>query len=128
MKIMYFSILIIILAGVVSAECTDSDGGKNKYELGTVTDQENSYQDLCEGKNIQEYFCSVEGIASYTTLPCVNGCLDGACQIANETSKASAPEEETNSNLKLYVYGAMILLTIGIYIYVFKWKKKKRRY
>ncbi|MDP3728990.1 MAG: hypothetical protein Q8R18_06090 [bacterium] len=128
MKYTIFIITFILLTASVAAQCTDSDGGKNKYELGTVTEQEEIFSDTCEEENIQEYFCSVEGVASYTLLPCVNGCLDGACQLANEVPKAAAPEEETDSNIKLYFYTFIILLTLGIYIYIFKWKKKKKRY
>lgn len=128
---MKYSLLILILIlslSLVSAQCIDSDAGKNKYEPGTVTEEEDSFTDECEEENIKEYFCTVEGIPSYTILPCVNGCLDGACQLANQQPKSFAPEEEEDSNLKLYFYGFIILLTVGIYIYLFKWKKKKRSY
>ncbi len=129
MKYILFILSLILLTTFVAAQCSDSDGGKDKYEWGTVTEQEESFEDACEGENIKEYFCSVEGIASYTTLPCVNGCLNGACELANEQPKSFAPEEEgNNSNLKMYFYGFIILLTIGIYVYLFKWKKKKKAY
>jgi len=128
MKHFLFIISLILLTTSVVAQCSDSDGGKDKYEAGFVTEQEESFEDTCDGENIKEYFCSVEGIASYTTLPCVNGCVDGACQLGNEQPKSFAPEEKTNLNLKLYFYGFIILLTIGIYVYLFKWKKKKKSY
>lgn len=128
MKYILFIITLILLTASVTALCEDSDGGKDKYELGKVTEQEETFEDSCEGENIKEYFCSVEGIASYTTLPCVNGCIEGACQLANEQPKSFAPEEEQDANLKIYFYGLIILLTIGIYIYLFKWKKKKKAY
>ena len=120
--------MTILFLGIVSAECTDSDGGKNKYEPGTVTDREDNFQDQCDNENVQEYFCSVEGIASYTTLPCVNGCLDDACQLANELPKSSAPEETDNRTFKLYFYVAIILVILSLYIYWFKLKKKKKGY
>ena len=128
MKYIIFIITLILLTTSVSAQCIDSDGGKNKYESGIVTEQEESFQDTCDGENMKEYFCNVEGTASYTTLPCVNGCLEAACQLANEQPKASAPEEEEDNTFKYYFYGVIILIIIALYIYVFKWKKKKRRY
>ncbi len=128
MKYIFFIITIILFTTSVAAQCSDSDGGKNKYESGIVADQEKSFEDTCEGENIKEYFCSIEGIASYTTLPCVNSCLEGACQLANDQPKALAPAEEGSSNLKVYFYGFIILLTIGVYVYLFKWKKNKKKY
>ena len=119
--------IVILLSTIVTAQCTDSDGGKNKYTFGTVTDQESSFQDTCEGENIKEYFCSVDGVASYTTLQCVNGCVDGECQLANEEPKNFAPEQDTeNGNFKLYFYGIIIAITIGLYIYWFKIRNRKK--
>ncbi len=126
MKLWILFFIAILMIGFVSAQCIDTDGGKNKYEPGTITDQKDSYSDVCDNENIQEYFCSIEGIAEYTTLQCVNGCDNGACLLANEKPITAAPETESNPNLKWYFYGAIIILIIGIYIYLFKWKKKKR--
>ncbi|KHO52514.1 MAG: hypothetical protein QT08_C0009G0067 [archaeon GW2011_AR17] len=42
--------MILLLFASVSAQCTDSDGGKNKYESGIVTEQEESFQDTCDGE------------------------------------------------------------------------------
>lgn len=128
MKPILIFLALLLLTSFVAATCTDSDGGKNKYEFGTVTEQEETFQDSCEGENIKEYFCSVEGVASYTTLPCVNGCIDNACQLANQQPKSFAPEQEESNTVKYYFYGFIILLTIGLYIYLFKWKKKKKAY
>lgn len=128
MKILYLTILIILLAGVVAAECTDTDGGKNKYEAGTVTDVQASYSDTCSDQDIKEYFCSVEGIASYTILPCVNGCEENQCLLSNDTPVAAAPEEESTSNVKFYFYGIIILIMLGVYIYLTKFRSKKKRY
>jgi len=126
MKVTVFFVMMLFLMSIVTAQCTDTDGGKNKYESGSVTDPQGAYEDECLEENIKEYFCSVEGIAAYTTLQCVNGCQEGACQLANNEPIAQAPETESDSNLKWYFYGIIVLITAGIYIYLFKWKKKKR--
>ena len=128
MKILYLSIFIILLTGVVAAECTDTDGGKNKYQAGTVTDVEGSYSDSCSNQDVKEYFCSVEGIASYSTLQCVNGCEENQCQLANEIPISTAPEENSSSNFKFYFYGIIIFIMIGIYIYLTRFRSKKKRY
>lgn len=120
--------MLILSISLVSAQCIDTDGGKNKYESGSVTDQKESYADICEQENIKEYFCTIEGIASYTILPCVNGCTNAACLLANEQPKAQAPEQKESSNIQLYLYGIIIIGIIALYIYLFKWKKKKRSY
>ena len=120
-------IILVLLSGLVTAECFDSDNGKNKYEFGGVTSNGETYQDTCEGENIKEYYCSVDEVASYTVLPCINGCEEGICQIANEAPKSYAAEgEEETSNTKYYLYGFFIILIIGIYIYSFKWKRRGR--
>ena len=123
MKWISIIILLLFSFNLVLAECSDSDNGKNKYDFGTVTEGENIYEDKCSDNNIKEYFCSMDGIAAYTVLPCVNGCKDGECQIANEQPIYSAPEISTN--YKLYFYGLIGILIIAGYIYLFKIRKKK---
>lgn len=123
------SIMLLLLIGVVSAECTDTDGGKNKYVSGTVIDPKGSYTDSCSNQDIKEYFCSVDGTASYTLLQCVNGCKDNQCQLANNPPKTAAPEVDTSSsNVKLYVYGILIIVMIAVYIYLTRFRAKKKRY
>jgi len=113
--------------GVVIAECSDSDSGKNKYEFGGVTSNGETFQDKCDGENIQEYFCSVDNIASYTLLPCIDGCEDGVCTVANNAPKALAPNQDSNnSKLQYYFYGFIVLLILAMYVYWFKLRKKRR--
>jgi len=128
MKYILLVITTLLLLGTVSAECFDSDGGKNKYEFGGVTENAETFQDACEEQNIREYFCSVEGVASYTILPCVNGCAEGACQLANEVPRSLAPEEEGTTNTMTYLYIVLILIIVGLYAYWFKIRKKKKKY
>jgi len=119
--------MLILLSGLVTAECFDSDNGKNKYDFGGVTSDGETYQDSCEGDNIKEYYCSIDEVASYTILPCVNGCEEGICQIANEAPKSLAAEvEEETSNVRYYLYAFFIILIIGIYLYSFKWRRRRR--
>ena len=124
----YVWMMVLLLSvGMVSAECFDSDEGKNKYEFGGVTENGKTYQDTCEGQDIKEYFCSVEGVASYTILPCVNGCGNGACQLANEEPVRAAPEEG-EGNVKVYFYGGAIVIILLLYIYWFKWRRRRKRF
>ncbi|MCX6817348.1 MAG: hypothetical protein NTU57_00645 [Candidatus Aenigmarchaeota archaeon] len=79
--------------------CTDSDGGKNYYTKGTVTDGNGVSTDGCfvqgnkdpsappecfgsdgtgNGKCINEGFCENEK-TNYAIVMCPNGCKDGAC-------------------------------------------------
>ncbi|MBT3324041.1 hypothetical protein HN681_03525 [archaeon] len=126
MRIISILLILLLLSGFATAECFDSDNGKNKYEFGGVTSDGETYQDTCEGENIQEYYCSVDEVASYTILPCVNGCEEGICQIANEAPKSYAAEgEEETNNTRLYLYIFFIVIIIGLYLYYFKWKRRK---
>ncbi len=125
MKYIVPVLMILLTMTVVAAECSDSDGGKNKYEFGGVTANGETFQDECDDQNIIEYFCSMDQVASYTLLPCVNGCTSGACQVANEAPRAQAPETEDGSNTKLYLYGIVVLIIVGLYVYWFKLKKRR---
>jgi hypothetical protein len=125
-KILIISLLMILLLGMVSAECVDSDTGKNKYESGVVTSNGETFPDKCEKENIIEYFCSIDGVASFSLLPCVNGCDNGACKLANELPKRSAPEGEDSFSYKPYLYAILIIFIIGMYVYWFKIRKKRR--
>jgi hypothetical protein len=127
MRIALILLTIMLLGlGMVSAECFDSDGGKNKYDFGGVTYNGETYSDTCDGDNIKEYFCSVDGIASFTTLECVNGCEEGICVISSSPPISSAPEEEEIS-YRMYGYIVLIVILIGLYAYWF-YIKPKRKY
>jgi len=79
----YFS----IVAQEVS-ECTDSDGGKDYYTKGTVTDEGKTYADYCiDSSTLREYFClektagGLGGVAEEDHA-CPYGCENGVCQKA----------------------------------------------
>jgi len=88
-KILFSIFLVLILAGFVSAQCTDTDGGVNYYQKGVVTSLnyygtgENLTQtDACEDNGIylQEKWCSEDGIGiSGNEFQCPNGCVNGVC-------------------------------------------------
>jgi len=60
--------------------CTDSDGGKNYYEKGTVTVDGTSYTDYCLDENrLIEYYCSNNQMR-FDTYACPYGCENGACK------------------------------------------------
>jgi len=119
---------ILFSISLVSALCTDSDGGKNKYEFGSVIENDETFEDECNGESINEYFCSIEDSASYTTLPCVNGCENGECLLANQVPKSPAPEEIESSPYKIYFYGFIIIILVGLYVYWFRFHKKRKGY
>jgi len=63
--------------------CTDTDGGKNYYVKGTVTNRWGSHTDFCDnsfpGYNLREYYCDEKGEIRSKMYNCPNGCQDGAC-------------------------------------------------
>jgi hypothetical protein len=126
MKYLILLFILLLSFSIVSAECIDSDSGKNKYEYGGVTHNGETNQDKCDKENIVEYFCTADDIASFTLLPCVNGCEEGACLLGNDQPRLAPEVEKTSSSAKFYVYGAVILLIIGLYFYWLKFKKKRR--
>tara|TARA_Y100000310_G_C20352502_1_gene655055 strand:+ start:381 stop:695 length:315 start_codon:yes stop_codon:yes gene_type:complete len=89
-------VIIIILLGfaiysftgqvvtTTDRSCTDSDGGKNVYQKGTITNEVGtSYEDTCvNGKRLKEYYC---GEGSFIFLDKIQNfrqickCEDGVC-------------------------------------------------
>lgn len=66
----------------VSANCVDSDNGKNALELGTTTKGTESFSDSCSPASnaVFEYYCSSNAITS-ESVPCPAGteCNAGKC-------------------------------------------------
>jgi len=72
--------------------CLDTDGGKDYYTKGSLTEGANSCDsgicyDSCyngqrftldSGFAVSEWYCD-NGIANYEVIDCSNGCVDGAC-------------------------------------------------
>ncbi|MBI2631809.1 LamG domain-containing protein [Candidatus Pacearchaeota archaeon] len=88
---------------VPTAQCTDSDGGKNYDLRGHLTDPARNadYNDTCtslqttdasngwtptlQGKILAEYYCGVSNY-QYTYYECPQGCKEGACVKGNLSS------------------------------------------
>ncbi len=69
-----------------SAECTDTDGGKDYYVKGTVTVAAGSKSDQCgPGNYLFEAYCN-NGKFAWDTHYCKYGCSNGACKKATESS------------------------------------------
>lgn len=82
--------------------CSDSDGGKNYEEKGTVigierrtdgslviqsdgTPDIGEFTDECVEGNLFEFYCKEDNGVSGNTYTCLNGCEDGACIKGDET-------------------------------------------
>jgi len=87
-------ILLIGVLGVVSAQCSDSDGGVNPYVKGQIVGpigpgEGSNGWDYCyngegtpistTGKYLLEWSCTSSDAADQTIYQCPNGCKDGAC-------------------------------------------------
>ncbi|MEA3453231.1 MAG: CARDB domain-containing protein, partial [Patescibacteria group bacterium] len=76
---------------ITDATCSDSDGGKDYYVKGTITEeragQTYTHTDYCYpgGSVLSEYFCSSsqEEFGVHEDFVCPNGCSDGACKTIN---------------------------------------------
>ncbi len=66
-----------------ASTCTDSDGGKEPNEKGTVTVGELTkleLSDICSDSILKEYYCNSDGTHNSEFINCPNGCKDdGAC-------------------------------------------------
>jgi hypothetical protein len=90
--------------------CTDSDGGKDYYQKGTVTENGKTYTDYCQGvlaNSLKEYFClpySSTGLggAGEEDVVCPNGgsCIDGACTDSEQATTCTDSDGGTNYYLK----------------------------
>lgn len=71
-------------ASRTTGSCSDSDGGKNRYEKGVVTieerDGQKSYEDYCISQDrVLEYHCTTPTRMRGISELCIRGCTDGAC-------------------------------------------------
>ncbi|MEK6859629.1 MAG: hypothetical protein AABX54_02330 [Nanoarchaeota archaeon] len=69
---------------IIDTQCTDSDGGKNKYVKGKMCLGNECKEDACKlGDNKENYvieqYCYNENNPSDMYMHCPNGCSDGAC-------------------------------------------------
>ncbi|MBS1266416.1 MAG: hypothetical protein MAG795_00383 [Candidatus Woesearchaeota archaeon] len=66
--------------GRCESSCTDTDGGLNYNEFGTVTSNGKSYKDWCKNTAmLYEYYCNGDDVQS-VIHNCITGCSDGACK------------------------------------------------
>jgi hypothetical protein len=96
----------------VAAKCTDSDGGLNPYEKGTVKYKGKSYIDFCweNGTNVTasnysvaEFYCW-NNQANRTLIYCPDGCSNGACLINVTKIIANITVLDTSPGAKLDGY------------------------
>jgi hypothetical protein len=63
----------------VTNECSDSDGGINKYEAGFVIYNGEYFYDVCRNAyELREYKCNSYNYVEYNTFYC--NCLNGVCR------------------------------------------------
>lgn len=66
---------------VVEPSCSDSDGGKDYYNIGTVTKGTESYKDSCKGNVLTEYYCDGKTVKSEKVDCGSNICDKGICRV-----------------------------------------------
>jgi hypothetical protein len=107
-----FILGIILVLSFVSAECTDSDGGKSFYTKGEtavtypgntessqVSSGNTGYSfDYCSQNNLFESVCT-NGDSTYVEYKCLNECFDGFCLEDNEKGYVLAEKTELTASL-----------------------------
>ncbi|MFH1685567.1 MAG: Kazal-type serine protease inhibitor [Candidatus Micrarchaeota archaeon] len=87
----------------VEYPCSDSDGGEDELEAGTVTKGDQSSDDKCSGVTaVTEYYCSGDKISS-KKISCASDfeCVDGACvKIAPCSDSDGGKDKFTKGTLK----------------------------
>ncbi|MFH1642666.1 MAG: hypothetical protein ABIC04_07270 [Nanoarchaeota archaeon] len=104
-----------------SESCYDSDGGKNYYEKGHITNRGIDVPDYCiDSKNVKELFCS-NGNAAEISYYCQYGCKDSACNKATQCT-------DSDSGKDYYVKGAITFKGITVSDYCTDPSNLKERY
>jgi|GEM_PF-1322077 len=85
----------------VSAECSETDSGKDTMIKGTTTLASGSqFEDSCTDEStVMEFYCSND-VAEYENIPCPVGyqCTDGACvEVTGDATEACTDTEPTPS-------------------------------
>jgi len=87
---------------VASTACTDSDGGKNYYQKGTVTYGSTVNTDTCSASGyLFEQYC-INDKPAQATYWCTYGCKDGACyyqKITNISGQKNSYQTKEAINL-----------------------------
>lgn len=102
-------------ACVEQEDCTDSDGGKDKYEKGTTSYEDDEYQDSCYSDSfVLEYYCEdsttieMEKMSCGTGYECSNGkCVESECDkyeddFDNEDVRYEITSFGSSDKLRLY--------------------------
>ncbi len=101
--------LLLLGVGMVSASCTDSDGGNDVYTYGTTTSTEGSggmpagtYTDSCDSfGDIYEYACPTNSSTVvdvyYVSCPSGYTCSEGACAEVVTVSTPSCVDADCSS-------------------------------
>ncbi|MFA5348893.1 MAG: hypothetical protein WC309_00810 [Candidatus Paceibacterota bacterium] len=90
--------------------CTESDGGRDYYKAGTVTDKDGKkYVDTCSNEtvnfnasiqdqnNLIEHYCD-NGVAKNVNYSCPYGCKDGACMYAVKEDCKTTPFQDIDGD------------------------------
>ncbi len=86
-----------ITGSITQTKCTDSDGGINYFERGTLKIEGKTVKDYCRtSTTVYEYYCNGTKIAS-TTYKCPLGCASGACKMTPTNTSTSTKVPTTNS-------------------------------
>jgi hypothetical protein len=88
-----FSIITASTAAF-TISCTDTDGGLNYNEKGTVTSNGVTYSDMCNPSNAfnqGERICGSDGSMKLIYYNCPNGCEDGACKNSGSNVTVTSP-------------------------------------
>jgi hypothetical protein len=94
-------------------KCMDSDDGKDKFTKGTVTVEDDEYDDNCYSNSaVLEYFCSGDNVKT-EKLTCGSDheCSNGKCVVIECTKDEEAFDEE-DVRYKIEDYGSSDKLTL----------------
>lgn len=107
-----FIACLFVLFSLVSAGCTDDDGGKSYGARGLTSSNltvQKTEMDFCMGAVLYEFYCKGEGVV-FEKYNCPNGCKNGACKdftpnvevnesVANESVISANETEESNQTV-----------------------------
>lgn len=89
----------------LKSECTDTDGGINYYEKGTVAFSDNNTQfsrtDFCESDLLHEYYCNPDtNTVELDNNSCEHGCSNGICIQENTCADGTLNNQCSSSKPK----------------------------
>lgn len=93
--------------------CRDTDGGDDPSAAGTVTFENVTYSDTCQGANdLLEYYCENDALRQ-TTSNCGTGnkCENGACISLSRTCSESDASDESKAGTTTQYGGGVVMET-----------------